>query len=247
MRTIRKTPPSPAQIHGFDLPHFSFNRTFDINYLYRFLLIYRRFVNRSKFQHRNPASGKKPSRRAFTLIETTLTIIIVGLAITALVKLVLTNTQQNAYTQRLTTASLLADNCREMLSGLPFSDPSNGTLTFGPETAETLAAYNDVDDFDGFDSTTRPDIAAGQPVGPVDAARRVITQTVNGVTDVPVEWRNWRQQIAVDPVDPNNLATVYPKPNTARTCIRITVTISYKSPGSTAWDTITQLRWLKTR
>jgi Tfp pilus assembly protein PilV len=202
------------------------------------------FTNR---HHAHRCPGGSRTRRAFSLIETTLTTIIVGLAITALVKLVLTNTQQNAYTQRLTTASLLAENCREMLSGLPFNNPSNGTLTFGPETAETLATYNDVDDFDGFDSTNRPDIASGQPVGPVDAARRVITQTVNGVTEVPPEWRNWRQQIAVDPVDPNNLATVYPKPNTARACIRITVTISYKSPGSTAWNTITQLRWLKTR
>ena len=93
-----------------------------------------------------------------------------GLAITALVKLVLTNTQQNRYTQRLTTGSLLAENVREMMAGLSFSDPSNGTLTFGPEGAETLATYNDVDDFDGFDSTVRADIAAGQPVGPVDAA-----------------------------------------------------------------------------
>jgi hypothetical protein len=121
-------------------------------------------------------------------------------------------------------------------------------LTFGPETGETLATYNDVDDFDGFDSTTRPDLASsGLPIGPVDAARRVITETVNGVAQVPVEWRNWRQQIAVDPVDSNNLATVYPKPNTARTCIRITVTISYKAPGTTDWALITQLRWLKTR
>jgi type II secretory pathway pseudopilin PulG len=186
-------------------------------------------------------------RRGFTLMETTLTTIIVGLAITALVKLVLTNTQQNRYTQRLTTGCLLADNCREMMSGILFNDPANGTLTFGPETGETLATYNDVDDFDGFDSTVRPDISAGEPVGPVDAARRVITETVGGVTQVPVEWRNWRQQIAVDPVDPMNLNTVYPKPNTSRVCIRITVTISYMPPGTGSWEQVTQLRWIKTR
>ena len=186
--------------------------------------------------------------RAFTLIETTLTTIIVGLAITALVKLVLTNTQQNRYTQRLTTGSLLADNCREMMAGLPFNDPAFGTTTFGPEAGESLATYNDIDDFDGFDSTVRPDIPAGQPVGPVDAARRVITETVGGVTQVPIEWRNWRQQIAVDPlVDPNNLNTVAAKPNTARVCDRVTVTISYLPPGSTTWEQVVQLRWLKTR
>jgi hypothetical protein len=134
-----------------------------------------------------------------------------------------------------------------MMAGLPFSDPSNGTQTFGPESGETLATFNDVDDFDGFDCTVRSDIAAGQPVGPIDAARRVITETVGGVTQVPAEWKNWRQQIAVDPVDSNNLNTTYPKPNTARVCIRITVTISYKPPGSSTWETVVQLRWLKTR
>lgn len=184
--------------------------------------------------------------RAFTLIETTLTTIIVGLAITALVKLVLTNTQQNRYTQRLTTGCLLAENVREMMAGVPFNDPASGTTSFGPE-GETLATFDDVDDFDGFDSTVRTDIAAGQPVGPVDAARRVITETVGSITQVPIEWRNWRQQIAVDPVDPNNLNLVYPKPNTARTCVRITVTISYLPPGTSTWETVTQLRWLKTR
>jgi hypothetical protein len=64
---------------------------------------------------------------------------------------------------------------------------------------------------------------------------------------VPLEWRNWRQQIAVDPVDPNNLNLTQPKTNTARTCDRVTVTISYQPPGETAWQVVTQMRWLKTR
>lgn len=187
------------------------------------------------------------SRRGFTLIETTLTCIIVGLAITALVKQVMTSTQQNRYTQRLTIGSLLAENCREMLANLPFCDPAEATLNFGPEPGEVLATYNDVDDFDGFDSTNRPDLASGSPVGVVDAARRVITTTVNGVPQVPAEWVNWRQQIAVDPMDPNNLGTVYAKPDTTRNCVRITVTISYMPPGENAWEPVTQLRWIKTR
>jgi len=199
---------------------------------------------------RRPANRACDARRGrgFTLIETTLTTIIVGMAITALVKQVLTTTQQNRYTQRLTTGSLLAENVREMMAGLPFSDPSNGTLTFGKEGSETLATFNDVDDFDGFDSTARADIAAGQPVGPVDAARRVITQTVGGVTSVPPEWANWRQQIAVDPItDAQNLNGLATKPYPARTCVRVTVTISYLPPGTASWEQVVQLRWIKTR
>jgi type II secretory pathway pseudopilin PulG len=197
------------------------------------------------------SSGKRHQprrgRRGWTLIETTLTTIIVGLAITALVKQVLATTQQSAYTLRLTTGSLLAENCREMMMGLPFADPMNGTSGFGPDSGETLATYNDIDDFDGFDSTNRPDIAVGQPVGVVDASRRVITETVGGTTQVPAEWVNWRQQIAVDPVDPTNFNTTFPKPNTARNCVRVTVTISYKSPGTSTWTQVVQLRWIRTR
>ena len=187
------------------------------------------------------------SHRGFTLLETLLTTIIVGLAITALVKQVFFTAQQNAWTQRVQVGTLLADNLREMMAGLPFSDPRNGTQTFGPETGESLASFNDVDDFDGFDSATRPDIPSGQPVGVVDAARRVITQSIGGVAQVPPEWKNWRQQIAVDPVDPNNLNTTFPKPNTTRVCVRITVTISYQPPGTSGYQQIVQLRWLKSR
>jgi type II secretory pathway pseudopilin PulG len=186
-------------------------------------------------------------RRAWTLIETTLTTIIVGLAVTSLVKLVLTSTQTNRYTQRLTIGCLLAENCREMMASLPFCDPAEATLNFGPETGETVAGYNDVDDFDGFDSISRPDIGPGNPIGPIDAARRVITTTVGGNQQVPAEWLNWRQQIAVDPVDPNNLNVTLPKTNTARTCIRVTATISYLPPGESTWQTVAQLRWIKTR
>ena len=207
--------------------------------------------NKLETKRRRIGAGRTrgTSRRfGFTLIETTLTTLIVGLAITALVKQVLTTTQQNRYTQRLTVGTLLAENVREMMAGLPFSDPSNGTLTFGKEGAETLATFNDVDDFDAFDSTVRADIAAGQPVGPVDAARRVITETVGGVTSVPLEWVNWRQQIAVDPItDSQNLNGIAAKPYPARNCIRITATISYRPPGSTTWEQVVQLRWIKTR
>lgn len=198
------------------------------------------------------ASRRRGCARALTLLETLLTTIIVGVAITALVKQVFFTAQQNAWTQRVQVGTLLAENVREMMAGLPFSDPSNGTQTFGPEGGaggERLATYNDVDDFDGFDSTVRPELGSGSPVGVVDAARRVITQAKagGGGEEVPPEWRNWRQQIAVDPVDPMNLNVVYPKPQTARVCVRVTVTIGYRPAGMGAWQTVVQLRWLKTR
>jgi hypothetical protein len=179
-------------------------------------------------------------------METALTTIIVGLAITALIKLVLTTTQQDAMSQRSTAGSLLAENVREMMAGLPFADPGTGTTTFGRETGETaLSQYNDVDDFNGFDSTTRTDIAAGQPVGVIDAARRVILDPVTG--QIPAEWANYRQQIAVEPVDPTNFNTVLPTSVTNRSVVRITATVSYRAGSAASWQSVATLRWIKTR
>jgi hypothetical protein len=176
-------------------------------------------------------------------METALTTVIVGLAITALVKLVLATTQQDAVSQRMTAASLLAENVREMMAGLPFTDPAAGTTGFGPNSGETFATYNDTDDFDGFDSTNRPDLSGGAPVGVVDAARRVIVDPATN--EIPDEWKNFRQQIVVEPVDPTNFNTVLPKTVTNRAVVRVTVTVSYKLGG--VWQTAAQLRWIKAR
>jgi Tfp pilus assembly protein PilV len=180
-------------------------------------------------------------------METALTTIIVGLAVVALVKMTLNATQQNRYSERLTRASILADNCREMMAALPFNDPASGTTTFGPQSGKTLATFVDVDDFDGFDSTNRPDLASSAPKGVIDANRQVITATIGGVTQVPDEWLGWRQQIAVDPVDQNNVTLALPKPDTARTVVRVTVTVSKQIPGSNNYEQILQMQWLKAR
>lgn len=190
--------------------------------------------------------AKRARRRGLTLMETALTTVIVGLAVTALVKLVIATTQQDAISQRATAASLLAENVREMMAGLPFTDPAGGTTGFGPEAGETsLGAFNDVDDFDGFDSETRTDLPGGSPRGVVDAARRVIVDPTTAA--VPAELANFRQQIVVEPVDSTQFATVLPKTVVNRNVVRITVTVSYQAGGSGPWVAAATLRWLKTR
>jgi len=186
--------------------------------------------------------------KGVTLFETALATIIIGVAITAMVKIAIYTSQQMAYSQRRSQAMMLAENIREMMVGLPFSDPGYGTTTFGPEAGETgLAQYDDVDDFDGFNSSVRADIANGSPVGPIDANRNVITEIVAGVTQVPMEMRNYKQQIAVDPVSTADLTLTLAKPNTARTAVRVTVMVSYRSPGTSTWNVVATLRWVKTR
>src|ERR1035437_6365938 len=88
-------------------------------------------------------------RRGFTLLETALATVIVGSAVLALMKLVTATTTQNVAAQRMTIGLMLANNVREMMAGLPYNDPANGTH-LGPDAGETLASFNDVEDFNGL-------------------------------------------------------------------------------------------------
>jgi len=156
----------------------------------------------------------------------------------------MTTTIHGNMAQKLSAGIMLAENIREMMAGLPFNDSNYGLTTFGPETGETLATFNDVDDFNGFDSQTRSDLAAGAPVGVIAANRKVITETADGVEQVPDEWLNWRQKITVTPINPSDLTTVVTA-TTTRSMVRIEVTISHRESG--AWVPVTTLRWLKAR
>jgi hypothetical protein len=131
-------------------------------------------------------------RRGFTLLETGLATSIIGLGVVALLQL----------TTKLTVTQILANNIHELTYNLHFFDPTQPTH-WGPETGETLATYNDNDDFDG---------AVFSP--PVDARR----QTISNLS-------GWTQSITVRSVDPNNLTSTVPNGSTPTE--RITVTITH--------------------
>lgn len=59
--------------------------------------------------------------RGLTLMETALATVIVGMAVLSLVKLITVTTQETGYSQRLTTAYMLANQIRESTTGLTFS------------------------------------------------------------------------------------------------------------------------------
>ena len=87
---------------------------------------------------------------------------IVGIGSVGVMQLAATCTMQNRAAADLTVAAMLAQHVQEMVADLPISDPSSGTMNFGPEVGETIATYDDVDDFDGttlsppLDSTRTP-------------------------------------------------------------------------------------------
>src|SRR5262245_53309678 len=102
---------------------------------------------------------------AFTLIEVSLAMVIVGVGILAMMQLLAVCTTQNRAGAEITTATLLAENIRETMAGLPLTDPIFGHGTFGAESGQSLAGFDDVDDFDG--QTFNP---------PIDAFRQPVTE-----------------------------------------------------------------------
>jgi type II secretory pathway pseudopilin PulG len=96
----------------------------------------------------------------FTLIEALFAILLVGLAIASLMGANTSFTRSNGAGAELSTAEFLLEQVKELTATLPVSDPQATTwTTFGPEEA-LLAAYDDLDDFDG--ASFSPPISAGR-------------------------------------------------------------------------------------
>src|SRR3989304_6042625 len=97
--------------------------------------------------------------RGFTLVEVLIAVVLIGVAITALMGANGAFTMVNGAGVDLTTAEFLTEQIRELTAILPVADPETDIATFGPEEA-SLAAYDDLDDFDG--QTFNPPIDAGR-------------------------------------------------------------------------------------
>jgi len=95
---------------------------------------------------RKRTSGR---RGGFSLIEVLIGIVLVALAVTSLMVANGAFTKANDAGVDLSTAEFLLEQIRELTTLLAVVDPESGISTFGPETGETLASYDDLDDFDG--------------------------------------------------------------------------------------------------
>ena len=91
----------------------------------------------------------------FTFVEVLIAILLVGLAVAALMGANRAFTEANDTGTDLSTAEFLIEQIKELTALLPVVDPDGdnppvpGVTPFGPDTGETLADYDDLDDFDG--------------------------------------------------------------------------------------------------
>lgn len=168
-------------------------------------------------------------RQGFTLIEASLTTMIVGVAFVAIMQLFAACTMQNRIGSNMTTAMLLATHVQETMAGLSFNDPAFGPTVFGAEAGQTLASYDDIDDFNG--RSFNP---------PIDSLRQTIpsqNQFTQSITVAPV--------YAMQPSSNSDLSNPA-MPNTTYTGVaRVTVRILYRVNATDAQTEIYRSSWLR--
>lgn len=156
---------------------------------------------------------KRKNKNAFTLIEVLVALLLVSLAIISIITANISSTKINAASADMTTAEFLIEQISQLTTMLPAVDPNTGTSTFGPEAGETLAAFDDIDDFSSL--TFNPPIASDRS-----------TLTALG---------NFTQQVTVENVNASDYETTVG--NHLSDFYRITVTIlqNSKEINSASW------------
>jgi type II secretory pathway pseudopilin PulG len=174
-------------------------------------------------------SDARRPRGGFTLIEATLATLIVGLGVLSMMQLFTACTRQNRAAFDMTTAMLLAQNIQETMADLEFTDPAYGKTYFGPEGSQTLATYDDIDDFNA--QTFNP---------PIDSTRKTIPAL-----------SQYAQVISVWPVKPNWLtANLNPSsPDLSQTtytgAARVTVMIMHRTTSTAPWTEVYRTSWIR--
>ncbi len=182
--------------------------------------------------------ARRRSRRhhGFTLIETALATVIVGVGVLAMVAAQSAFHQKNAWSTHSSIATHLGGEIREMTWNLPRHDPVTGDAFWGPE-GDNEASFQDYDDLDDFDG-----LGGGLLFSPpINAQRRVIAN-MDG----------WTQTVRVFNVDPFNIVfsgdtLVGVEPDGTTNTMAVEVTIHYQGPRDAEPMEMTRVTWIAPR
>ena len=160
--------------------------------------------------------------RGFSLIEVLIATVLVGMAIAALVAANGSFSMANVAGADLSTAEFLVEQIRELTTMLPVADPDATTWTvLGPEAGESLATYDDVDDLDGFNSTS-----LGAPIDVRKAPLNALAA--------------FSQQVTVQKLNPSNFDETW---NDASTSNFVRITVDIRENGRP----ISSASWIRAR
>jgi len=184
------------------------------------------------------ARRRHGNRRAagFTLIEASLTTVIIGTGVLAILAAQQAYHMKNNWATRSSTAMLLANELRERTLSLPLHDPITGSANLGPESDETSAlAFDDLDDFAG---TVSAGVGSGTTFNP----------PINALGLPLSDLDRWKQTIKVERVPEDYIDTTYPLPLDTgdSSMFRVTVTVLYNDPSTGTDETATELTWIVT-
>ena len=183
-------------------------------------------------------------RGGFSLIETALATIIVGVGVLAMVGAQQAFHKQNSWSTHASIAERLGNEIREMTMLLPRHDPVTGDAFWGPEDNElTWDDFDDLDDFDGVDGEGLMFSAdwddATQDNGPINARREVIPNM-----------RGWEQIVTVHNVDPFNITgeqddgSIVIPPDASTDMIIVEVLVRFRGPHDDEARDMTVVSWV---
>ena len=189
-----------------------------------------------------PRSASRRARGGFTLIETALATVIVGVGVLSIVAAQQAFHKQNAWSTHASTATLLGNEIREMTLRLPRHDPVVGMvfdevtgdpLSWGPEPDELwVGDFDDLDDFDGNGDGLIFSADSDPPNGPINARREIISN-MDG----------WSQIVTVRNVDPFDI-TDPDVPDASTSMIVIEVLVTYRAPTKGTAIEMTRVSWI---
>lgn len=149
----------------------------------------------------------------FTLIEVLIAVMLVGLAIASLMAANGAFTEANGAGTDQTTAEFLIGQIRELTMLLPVVDPEDEIAIFGPETGETLATYDDLDDFDGANFSP-----------PISVERTSLSQ-----------FSAFNQQVTVENVSASNFEQVVADHSSNFVRVTVSVFLNSRQISSASW------------
>jgi len=152
----------------------------------------------------------------FSLIETLIAIVLVGFAVASLLAANGAFTKANGAGTDISTAEFLIEQIRELTALLPVVEPNtpeSGVDVFGPESGETLATYDDLNDFDGCNFSP-----------PIGASRSPLA-----------ELAGFSQQVTVQNVSATNFQQVVADHSSAFVRVTVRVYVNSKEISSASW------------
>jgi len=115
-----------------------------------------------------------PHPAGFTLVEASISVVIVAMMLTAALGTIGTSARLRLLQKQQFQGQALAKQLMDEILQLRYSDPTNPG--FGPETGETRATYNDVDDYNGY-TETPPKMKDGTALAGYTGWTRAVTVT----------------------------------------------------------------------